>query len=115
METDYPEILEDLADRIARVLIERAGIDAAVARQVGREVAEHVRQHWGGSQIYIPKGEAYAVSERDQAIFERFNGTNVTELARLHDLSERQIRAIVKRVKAFVRSRYQMSLFPKKE
>ena len=64
------------------------------------KAAEHIRTHWAGQPIYIPKGAAYEFSKRDVEIFNRFNGRNHSALAREYNLTVMRIYQIVKAIKA---------------
>ena len=48
----YPEVLRDLADKLA-VRLREHGLSPEDAQLVGVEVAEWVREKWGGQRIYI--------------------------------------------------------------
>ncbi len=79
--------------------LQRHQVDPEKARTIGRCAAERVRQYYGGIQVYMPKGLALVLSERDREIWRKFNGGNYAELAREYNLTDRQIRSIVARVK----------------
>lgn len=112
MEPDYPEILEDLALRVGRHLVEQAKLDAATAKRIGREVAEEFRAHWGGQQIYVPSARGLALTERDFEIYESFRRhSNYGELCRHYELSDRQLRRILRRVRAYMLEKNQLSMF----
>ncbi len=49
----YPEILEDLAAKLAALLIEE-NIEPDRARNIAFRHAEQVRRDWGGQKLYIP-------------------------------------------------------------
>ena len=66
----------------------------AWARQVLMQLQRLADQR-GGYPLYIAKGIAVHLSERDRAICARFNGTNYRELARTHGLTEVRVRQIV--------------------
>lgn len=87
----YPELLEGLAARIASILIER-GIDAPLARDVGRYCAECVQRDWGGCKIYIPTAKSCDKARRDREIAARWDGTNTRELCIEFEVSETTIR-----------------------
>ena len=108
--TTYPELLADLADQVALKLTE-AGIKRAVAADIGFAAAEHIREHWSGAPIYIPKGAAYGFTQRDLELYERFNGCNHRQLAREYNLSIMRIYQIVKRVRAEHVKKCQGALF----
>lgn len=51
---DYPEILRDLGDKVADLLID-ADLTEREALAVAWDVTEHIRVEWGGSQPYFCK------------------------------------------------------------
>ncbi len=87
----WPELLEGLASKIASILIER-GVDASLARDVGRDCAEFVRRDWGGQKTYIPMAKSYDKERRDREIAARWNGKNTRELCVEFEVSETTIR-----------------------
>lgn len=55
----------------------------------------HIAERLGGTQIYIPQKSMCQRSSRDEKIRADFDGTNVSLLARAHNLSERTVRRIL--------------------
>lgn len=108
--SDYPEILQDMADKAAVFLVGE-GLPDDRAREVGRKLAEHIRQEWGGQMQYIPKGMLFELSQRDMEIFEKFRGDNYSQLAREYDLTEVRVRQIVNAVRAEEMRKRQGGLF----
>ena len=106
----YPEMLADMADHIAAKLVEH-GIPIELAADVGFAAAEHMRAHWSGASLYMPKGVHYDLSRRDMEIFERFNGENHEQLARANNLTVMRIYQIIKAVRAELLRKRQGSLF----
>ena len=94
---EYPPVLADLADLLARPL--QACMDDDAARAVAKEQAEEVRRWWGGSLIYIPQGARYDRQQRDEAILQEFDGRNHAALARKHHLSLSCVYDIVARAR----------------
>lgn len=90
------QLLFSIAELVADALTD---VDPEQARQVGLAAADAVRRHFGGEQVYIPKGLALAISERDREIWRKFNGRNHLELAKEYGLTARQIYSIIARVK----------------
>lgn len=75
------KILEKLPCDIRRIA-EIAGIDAALK----------IAKEFGGAYLYIPKLDGLYREIRDASIREEYdNGKPVRELARKHDLTDRQI------------------------
>jgi len=106
----YPEVLTDLADQIALKLAE-SGIKPDKAADIGFAAAEHIREHWGGQPIYLPKGVQYDFSKRDLEIFDRFNGHNHVALAKEYNLTVMRIYQITKAVRAELMKKRQGALF----
>lgn len=109
-EATYPELLRDLADQVALKLVEM-GVDPEKATDIGFASAEHIREHWGGQPIYLPKGVQYEFSRRDLEVFEKFNGHNHAELAREYNLTVMRIYQIIKAVRAELVKKRQGALF----
>ena len=66
-----------------------------VAEVIGIEAYRNLVSWFGGSSIYVCKKNSILKEIRDREIRGGFNGDNYMELARLHDLSERQVRLII--------------------
>lgn len=107
---DYPELLADLAAHLYQHLTVH-GIDAPAAETMARASAEHIRQHWGGIEIYFPKGLSFEISQRNAEIWRKFNGENTDKLAREYKLTERQVTSIIAEQRALDRRRRQQPLF----
>lgn len=106
-----PELLADLSVHVAATLVELAGLDQDKAEQLGREIADRMAAHWGGQIIYVPMGLYIGLSRRDKQIYDEFNGTNHSELARKHDVSLQWIYKIVRTVRREEIARRQGGLF----
>lgn len=106
----YPEMLADLADQIAVKLVD-VKVPADKAADIGFDIAEYMREHWGGYPFYFPKGVQYDFHCRDLEIFERFTGYNQPELAREYNLTLVRIYQIIKAVRAEMVKKRQGALF----
>ena len=95
---NYPELLSDIAQQVETKLA-ALGQATEDAKRMGWEIAEHVRSHFQGELIYIPKGRGFEASQLHQQIWDEFNGHNVPQLATEFDLSEVQVRCIIKHVR----------------
>lgn len=69
-----------------------------------REIAELIgldnyiklsRLYGGDSSLYIQKYTEITKAARNREIVKKYNGYNVSQLAKMYDLSERQIRSII--------------------
>lgn len=105
----YPELLSDVADHLTNVLSAH-GIDRGLAESAAREAAEFLRAHWGGQNMYIPKGTLFELSERDLEIWNKWNGTNVLDLCREYDVSKQRLYQIIAAVRLQEVAKRQMSL-----
>lgn len=85
----YNEALSDLAQCVRELLARRIPTDQAADLAV--EITEGIRARFGGSQVYIPKGDANRRAQRDQAILREFDGGNHRDLAIRHSLSLKEI------------------------
>jgi Mor family transcriptional regulator len=95
----YPELLADLGDQVA-IKLGQLGVGQEKALEIGWHVAEHVRTHWSGGSLYVPKGANYELSARDLEIYRQFNGRNHGDLARQYRLTDMRIYQIVKAARA---------------
>ncbi len=94
--TEYPELLQDLLDKLTVFLVAQ-GIPEEAARKTAVHTVDEIRKEWGGLNLYIPKCEAKDISERDLEICGRFNGRNHQQLAREYGLSTIRIYQILKK------------------
>ncbi len=106
-----PELLVDLADHVSFTLVELLAMDQDKARQVGVEIADRMATHWGGQNVYFPMGLSYRLSRRDREIYDEFNGTNHSDLARKYGVSLQWIYKIVKAVRQEETARRQGDMF----
>ena len=106
-----PELLADLADHVTAVLVEQAHIEQAEAEAVATEIANRMASHWGGQNVYFPMGLSYRLSRRDREIYDEFNGTNHSDLARKYGVSLQWIYKIVKAVRQEETARRQGDMF----
>lgn len=105
------ELLTDLSQQVAHMLVELATVPQDVAGAIGKEVADRMALHWGGQNLYFPMGKALKLSQRDRQIYAEFNGDNHSELARKFGLSLQWVYAIVKAVRQEEIDRRQGKLF----
>jgi Mor family transcriptional regulator len=83
---NYPPILADLRSTVAASLI-ADGIDEVKAERFAHTAAERIRNEWGGSMPYIPKGQEYELSLRDRQLWNEYTGYNRDELIKKYDIS----------------------------
>jgi len=112
LSSDYPEVLSDLREQIAVALTKRTELSGVEVSSASQIVIEELRHHWGGQQIYVPKGLGFQLESRDLQIYREFNGQNLNELARKYDLTVKRLRQIVKEVRRQQAERRQIPMFP---
>lgn len=73
-------------------LARRYGLVELAASALADEIVLEIRQEVGGGEIYVPCPNR---SYRNREIVQAYNGTNIPELAKTYNLSERHIMRIV--------------------
>lgn len=94
-----PELLTDMLAHITSALVDLADMPADQAARLGQEITDRMASHWGGQNIYFPMGLSARLSERDRKIFEEFDGSNHSDLARKHKVSLQWVYKIIKQVR----------------
>ena len=109
----YPEVLADIARVIHERLISdpRTALEHPVAAEIALACSEHVRAHFGGALIYLPRGNNYELSLRDREIWLDFKGDNYHELMRKYNLTEVRLRTIIAKGKAQDKATRQKDMF----
>lgn len=82
----YPELLDDLAAKGAE-LLSRMGMEPGPARKAAFAFVELIRKEWAGQNLYIPKGQAYELSLRDEELYRRFSGSNLYQLCKEYGIT----------------------------
>ena len=99
---------ETLAD--SPLVVEAGGRELAAAN-LAREIMAAVAQRMGGSAIYLTKDiAALVVAPRDHAMWQRFTGHNLRQLAREYGISDVRAWQIINEQRRLERERRQMSL-----
>ena len=107
---DYPPMLREMAEAIQRELVE-VGIDTDRASAVAETVTEQIRETFGGTPVYMGKGETMRQRRRRMQIWEHFTGANHHELAREFGMSLSQIYRVLAVTRLEMRRRQQPDLF----
>lgn len=66
-----------------------------LAELIGLDNFAKLVQVFGGTNIYIPKAEAFGRSVRNEKIRQEYNGRNVKSLAVKYGLTERQVYKLI--------------------
>jgi Mor family transcriptional regulator len=64
--------------------------------RLARMLAERISQRLGGRLVYVAKRNREALEARNASICAAFNGRNIPELAAEHQITERQVRKILR-------------------
>lgn len=101
----YPATLAELAELLHARLAPH--LDAATADALALDLVEAIRQRYSGEMVYIPKGDAFALHQRNARIWRAFNGRNYGALAREYGLAVGTVYEII----AAERAKRQAPLF----
>ncbi|KGE77664.1 Mor transcription activator family protein [Halomonas salina] len=110
----WPQGLSDMVTVISAALC-RAGDDEDTARERAFRAVRALAQYAGGRSLYVPKGDQLDRALRDREIWERFDGTNVSDLAGRFHLTEVQIYSILAEQRKLARARTQPDMFERTE
>jgi Mor family transcriptional regulator len=110
-----PELLDDMAKKIAQILVELLDLDKDISEQVGIESANRMSTEWGGQMIYFPMGVARKISARDAQIYIDFTGSNHADLAKKYGISIVWLYKIIKTMRKADLDSRQNKLFPPPE
>lgn len=91
--------------------VDVAGLEQAKAEEIGRKLADVVRQNYGGANVYVPKGTSLDAELRNNAIFQDFRGNNHAELARKYGCTEQHVYNVIRVITEAIRKSKQGSLF----
>ena len=106
----WPQTLTDMIGVIEGVYL-RAGDTPEAARRRAFRAVRALAGYMGGRVLYLPKGDSLDRFLRDREIWERFDGTNIDELARRFERTTKQIYQIIAEQRAIQRKRSQPDLF----
>jgi len=96
--TPFPDIEPDLVDDFVAGLAARwidRGMEADLASRLADQAGELLREHHGGTKIYIATGERRDLALRDAEIGQQWNGRNTDDFCRRYRISESRVRQIV--------------------
>jgi len=103
--------LTDVILHVSMVLKGNLVIEPVAAEEIGRKLADHLRQVYGGANLYIPKGTSLDAELRNNAIYQDFRGNNHAELARKYNVTEQHVYAVIRIITEAIRKAKQGSLF----
>lgn len=94
------QFIDQTVNVVSDFLVEELSIEKSLAIEGARECAHRIAAVFGGSLLYVPKDTGYKLPERDEDIYNRFNGQNLHELMSEFKLTHTRIYQIVARVRA---------------
>jgi len=101
---------QQIYDR-TKVLLMKHGLDEVEADKESRLFVRSVQMAFQGAMLYIPTTDDFAITERDEEIWRRFNGHNHNELAVEFGVSVQWIYRIVNYMRARDLRERQKSMF----
>lgn len=96
------QLLTDVMAVAAARLAEH--VSANAAEMIAGDLADHLADYWGGQLINFPKDYRWKLNQREMEIYDAYNGSNLGELARKYDISERGLRKLIGRVRERIAS-----------
>jgi len=82
------------------VVIEKVSEDKTIgdvqAEELAIAVCEEMINRYSGLQFYFPKGRSFMSIIMHSRIFQQFNGNNIDELAKQHNVSVQHIYRVIK-------------------
>ena len=109
-EEKYPEMLLDLREDLAEILVE-AGIARDQAGELAFAAVERWRKRNGGRHLYVCKGQEWEHHQRNHEIYRKFNGQNIDQLSREYGLAEQRIYQILAIVRSELLEKRQIKMF----
>lgn len=103
--------LTDVILYTSQVVSKELSIEQGKAEEIGRKLADLLRQNFGGANVYVPKGTSLDAELRNNAIFQDFRGNNHAELARKYGCTEQHVYNVIRVITEAIRKSKQGSLF----
>lgn len=113
LDANYPARLREVAECLYMQLIDDKELqhyERSKLAQLAINQTEYLSQELGGVTFYMVKGTSHKYSQRDKAVWERFNGQNYEDLAREFQISVMRVRQIVEKMRAEFIAQNQRSL-----
>lgn len=94
----WPSVLANLKDVMEAHFRRRghAAPAASAASDEAREAVLELAHYFGGRPIYLPRGDRLKIELRDQELYQRFNGSNASELSDEYRITIRHVQRIIK-------------------
>ncbi|WP_208508413.1 Mor transcription activator family protein [Variovorax paradoxus] len=105
------ELFSEMAERLARHMMDKHGIEEDRAIDIGNDLADFLTEHWKGQNVYINSDREFRLSKRDWEIFGRMRRGNANDLAAEYGISYVRVHQVYRRCLAEARRRVQPDLF----
>lgn len=102
----FGELMHEIAWELASRLRD-AGMPEGAACSAGANLSRWFRRCYGGSRIYIQRGNRYESDQKGQEVLKRFNGDNTQELALEFKVSRACIYRLLERARAGIKQKNQ--------
>lgn len=113
-----PELLLEMVDHVAQIMVEEAGVDPVTAREVAIRCAVRLAETWGGQFIWFPRPRPhdgstehrlnwFELQARDLEIYRTFRGNNQGEVCERFGISRTRLYEIIGHVR--IQSRAQLA------
>ena len=106
----WPETLTELIN-VLTASMRNQGAGEQEAKQQGIRLALDIADHFGGMQLYVPKGKLLKTLARNIQIWHDFTGDNAKALARQYGLSEVRLYEILREQTQLQTAKHQSDLF----
>lgn len=92
------DVLSDLQNGVESILKDSTDLDDSEVLELAKGIRERFRSQWGGQNIYFKKG--IPKEPRNREIFNKFDGTNVSQLSKDYSLCAQAIYNILAKERA---------------
>ena len=104
--SDFPERMREIAEFLFIVLLSDADLQHCEPHKLARLAKTQTLRicaEMGGMNMYLPRMRY----DRDHEIWNQFNGTNISELARTFGMTEMRVRQIITDMRHKFAAKYQ--------
>lgn len=106
----WPEALTELIN-VLTASMRNQGAGEQEAKQQAIKLALDIADHFGGMQLYVPKGTLLKTLVRNMQIWHDFTGDNAKVLARQYGLTEVRLYEIIREQRQLQAAKHQGDLF----
>lgn len=98
---NLPELWQDFRDIAAQVISKTSRLPQDKIDTITQALLDTLIKEWGGMSLYIPKSDYLDRIDRNQAIFEAYDGTpeSISRLSRKYKLTNIYVYRIIERMR----------------